>query len=89
MLAFSVSYSDDLKDVRLRFHWQNVSIRDYDVDKQLWLVAIDDKEHDTFDMYRPAKRTRQQTQTIDGKSQSIDCHRQFIGIVDELFVRVS
>lgn len=62
-------FSDDLKDTHLHFQWRNVSIREYDAKKQLWHVSTDDQEHDVFDMYRPAKRSRKQKEAIEGKEQ--------------------
>ncbi len=56
---------DDLKDSHLHFNWKNVSIRDYDSEKQQWLVTTDDREHNVFDMYRPAKRNRKQMEAIE------------------------
>jgi len=38
----------------------------------LWLVTPDDREHDVFDMYRPAKRSRQQLEAIEGEQQSTE-----------------
>ncbi len=61
-----------MKDSNLHFNWHNVSIHDYDAEKQLWLVTPDDREHDVFDMYRPAKRSRQQLEAIEGEQQSTE-----------------
>lgn len=60
----------DLKDSSLHFHWKNVSIRDYDYDRQLWLVTPDDREHQVYEMYRAPKRTRRETSAIEDQSQS-------------------
>ena len=69
-MHLSILSLDDLKDSQLKFHWVNVSIHDYDSDKQLWLVATDDGEHDVFDMYRPAKRSRTPMDAIEGRQAS-------------------
>ncbi len=67
-----IRISDDLKDSNLHFNWKNVSIRDYDPEQQQWLVSTDDREHNVFDMYRPAKRSRKQNEAIEGKQQSLE-----------------
>ncbi|CAF5177130.1 unnamed protein product, partial [Rotaria magnacalcarata] len=46
----STSEIRDIKDTDLKFNWVNVSILDYDTEKQLWLVATDEREHSVFDM---------------------------------------
>jgi len=65
-------FLDDLKDSNLNFNWKNVSIRGYDADKQLWLVTPDDREHNVFDMYRPAKRSRKQMEAIEDRQRSTE-----------------
>ena len=65
----------DMKDTHLHFQWKNVSVRDYDAEKQLWLVSTDERQHDVFDMYRPAKRARRQQEAIEGRRGSIDGRR--------------
>ncbi|CAF1149286.1 unnamed protein product [Adineta steineri] len=57
----------DIKDSHLNFHWHNVSIHEYDAEKQLWLVTPDNREHEVFDMYRPAKQSRKQMEAIEGE----------------------
>ena len=59
-----------MKDSELHFNWRNVSIEDYNAEKQLWFVTTDDSEHDVFDMYRPAKRSRKQMESIEGKKRT-------------------
>ncbi|CAF4290444.1 unnamed protein product, partial [Rotaria sp. Silwood2] len=63
---------NDIKDSSLHFNWRNVSIHDYDTEKQLWLITTDDREHDVFDMYRPAKKSRKQIEDIEEKRQRSD-----------------
>lgn len=76
-----ISFSGDIKDSHLRFRWRNVSVRDYDAEKQLWLVSIDERQHDVFDMYRPHKLSRKmeaieaRRPSIDGRRGSIDGRR--------------
>ena len=62
----------DIKDSQLHFRWKNVSVRDYNAEKQLWLVSTDERQHDVFDMYRPAKRARRQQEAIEGRRGSIE-----------------
>lgn len=62
---------DDMKDSNLHFSWHNVSVREYDSEKQRWRVVPDDREHNVFDMYRPAKRSRKQ-EAIETKRRSTE-----------------
>ncbi|CAF1941259.1 unnamed protein product [Rotaria magnacalcarata] len=66
----STSEIRDIKDTDLKFNWVNVSILDYDTEKQLWLVATDEREHSVFDMYRPAKRSRKPSDAIQRRQPS-------------------
>ena len=49
-----------------------MSIRDYNAEKQLWLVTPDDREHQVFDMYRPAKRSRKGQEAIEDKNRPLE-----------------
>lgn len=60
-----------MKDSNLHFSWHNVSVREYDHEKQRWLVVPDDRQHNVFDMYRPAKRVRKQ-EAIEAKRRSTE-----------------
>lgn len=64
-MEFCFSNSDDMKSNNLKFSWTNVSICDYDSDKELWQVSVDDREHDVFDMYRPKKKARKDLSPIE------------------------
>ena len=71
-LILFLLFTGDIKDNNLHFQWKNVSVRDYDAERQLWLVSTDERQHDVFDMYRPAKRARRQPEAIEGRRGSID-----------------
>lgn len=60
-----------MKDSDLHFNWHNVSVREYDAEKQRWRVSPDDREHNVFDMYRPTKRSRKQ-ESIEQKGGSTE-----------------
>ncbi|CAF4566002.1 unnamed protein product [Rotaria socialis] len=66
----SASEIHDIKDTDLTFNWVNVSILDYDTEKQLWLVTTDEREHIVFDMYRPAKQSRKPREAIERRQPS-------------------
>ena len=70
-LSYIIETVDDIKDNDLHFTWHNVSIREYDAERQRWRVSPDDREHNVFDMYRPEKQNQKQ-ESLEDKRRSAD-----------------